>query len=163
MCGSWWWLRLRHPAALVLLGEVGMGKVWVGVRGGGGTRPPPQAKQPQCGEDLFNLWLLALVVAPRCPAAPLCARGEGTPPLQPRPCPGAGLLGRYPEQDSEAFPLPESVPVFCLPMGATIESWPADTKYPLPVFSTFVLTGASGDKVRRGSGAGWASGREVAP
>ncbi|XP_068519371.1 DENN domain-containing protein 4B isoform X2 [Anas acuta] len=59
----------------------------------------------------------------------------------------AGLLGRYPEQDSEAFPLPESVPVFCLPMGATIESWPADTKYPLPVFSTFVLTGASGDKV----------------
>ncbi|XP_074422567.1 DENN domain-containing protein 4B isoform X1 [Larus michahellis] len=59
----------------------------------------------------------------------------------------AGLLGRYPEQDSESFPLPESVPVFCLPMGATIESWPADTKYPLPVFSTFVLTGASGDKV----------------
>ncbi|XP_009883870.1 PREDICTED: DENN domain-containing protein 4B-like [Charadrius vociferus] len=59
----------------------------------------------------------------------------------------AGLLGRYPEQDSESFPLPDSVPVFCLPMGATIESWPADTKYPLPVFSTFVLTGASGDKV----------------
>ncbi|XP_053907115.1 DENN domain-containing protein 4B [Cuculus canorus] len=59
----------------------------------------------------------------------------------------AGLLDRYPEQDSESFPLPESVPVFCLPMGATIESWPADTKYPLPVFSTFVLTGASGDKV----------------
>ncbi|XP_064494679.1 DENN domain-containing protein 4B isoform X3 [Pseudopipra pipra] len=59
----------------------------------------------------------------------------------------AGLLGRYPEQDSEQFPLPESVPVFCLPMGATIESWPAGTKYPLPVFSTFVLTGASGDKV----------------
>ncbi|XP_053133428.1 DENN domain-containing protein 4B isoform X2 [Hemicordylus capensis] len=32
-------------------------------------------------------------------------------------------------------------------MGATIESWPVDTKYQLPVFSTFVLTGASGDKV----------------
>uniref|UniRef100_A0A8C3N5Y1 Uncharacterized protein n=1 Tax=Geospiza parvula TaxID=87175 RepID=A0A8C3N5Y1_GEOPR len=59
----------------------------------------------------------------------------------------AGLLSRYPEQDSESFPLPESVPVFCLPMGATIESWPVGTKYPLPVFSTFVLTGASGDKV----------------
>ncbi|XP_031465556.1 DENN domain-containing protein 4B [Phasianus colchicus] len=59
----------------------------------------------------------------------------------------AGLLGRYPEEDSAAFPLPGSVPVFCLPMGATIESWPAGTKYPLPVFSTFVLTGASGDKV----------------
>ncbi|XP_017595536.1 PREDICTED: DENN domain-containing protein 4B, partial [Corvus brachyrhynchos] len=61
----------------------------------------------------------------------------------------AGLLSRYPEQDSESFPLPESVPVFCLPMGATIESWPAGTKYPLPVFSTFVLTGASGDKARQ--------------
>uniref|UniRef100_A0A670Z306 DENN domain containing 4B n=1 Tax=Pseudonaja textilis TaxID=8673 RepID=A0A670Z306_PSETE len=59
----------------------------------------------------------------------------------------AGLLSRFPEEDNEVFPLPESVPVFCLPMGATIESWPAETKYQLPVFSTFVLTGASGDKV----------------
>uniref|UniRef100_A0A8D0GE33 DENN domain containing 4B n=1 Tax=Sphenodon punctatus TaxID=8508 RepID=A0A8D0GE33_SPHPU len=59
----------------------------------------------------------------------------------------AGLLGRYPEEDSETFPLPELVAVFCLPMGATVESWPADTKYQLPVFSTFVLTGSSGDKV----------------
>ncbi|XP_070223312.1 DENN domain-containing protein 4B isoform X2 [Bos mutus] len=59
----------------------------------------------------------------------------------------AELLGRYPEEDNEAFPLPESVPVFCLPMGATIECWPAQTKYPVPVFSTFVLTGAAGDKV----------------
>ncbi|XP_074836988.1 DENN domain-containing protein 4B isoform X2 [Carettochelys insculpta] len=59
----------------------------------------------------------------------------------------AGLISRYPEQDSESFPLPESVPVFCLPMGATIESWPLDTKYQVPLFSTFVLTGASGDKV----------------
>lgn len=32
-------------------------------------------------------------------------------------------------------------------MGATIECWPAQTKYPVPVFSTFVLTGAAGDKV----------------
>uniref|UniRef100_A0A668ACH9 DENN domain containing 4A n=1 Tax=Myripristis murdjan TaxID=586833 RepID=A0A668ACH9_9TELE len=32
-------------------------------------------------------------------------------------------------------------------MGATIECWPAQTKYSLPVFSTFVLTGASGEKV----------------
>ncbi|XP_030743718.2 DENN domain-containing protein 4B isoform X1 [Echinops telfairi] len=59
----------------------------------------------------------------------------------------AELLGRYPEEDNEAFPLPESVPVFCLPMGTTIECWPAQTKYPVPVFSTFVLTGAAGDKV----------------
>uniref|UniRef100_A0A3Q2P6T1 DENN domain containing 4A n=1 Tax=Fundulus heteroclitus TaxID=8078 RepID=A0A3Q2P6T1_FUNHE len=59
----------------------------------------------------------------------------------------AGLFSRYPEEDYESFPLPESVPLFCLPMGATIECWPANTKYALPVFSTFVLTGASGEKV----------------
>ncbi|XP_056141573.1 DENN domain-containing protein 4B-like [Lampris incognitus] len=59
----------------------------------------------------------------------------------------AGLISRYPEEDLESFPLPESVPVFCLPMGVTVESWPLHTKYQLPVFSTFVLTSASGDKV----------------
>ncbi|KAM3870268.1 LOW QUALITY PROTEIN: C-myc promoter-binding protein [Diretmus argenteus] len=59
----------------------------------------------------------------------------------------AGLLCRYPEEDYESFTLPESVPMFCLPMGATIECWPAHTKHSLPVFSTFVLTGASGEKV----------------
>uniref|UniRef100_A0A3B4BBT0 Uncharacterized protein n=1 Tax=Periophthalmus magnuspinnatus TaxID=409849 RepID=A0A3B4BBT0_9GOBI len=59
----------------------------------------------------------------------------------------AGLLCRYPEEDHESFPLPESVPMFCLPMGATIECWPHHTKHSLPVFSTFVLTGASGEKV----------------
>ncbi|XP_010747678.2 DENN domain-containing protein 4B isoform X2 [Larimichthys crocea] len=59
----------------------------------------------------------------------------------------ANLISRYPEEDLEAFPLPESVPVFCLPMGVTVESWPLNTKYQLPVFSTFVLTSASGDKV----------------
>ncbi|XP_015282626.1 PREDICTED: C-myc promoter-binding protein [Gekko japonicus] len=59
----------------------------------------------------------------------------------------AGLLCRYPEDDYDSFPLPVSVPLFCLPMGATIECWPANSKYPLPVFSTFVLTGASAEKV----------------
>uniref|UniRef100_A0A8C9ZQC1 DENN/MADD domain containing 4A n=1 Tax=Sander lucioperca TaxID=283035 RepID=A0A8C9ZQC1_SANLU len=59
----------------------------------------------------------------------------------------AGLLCRYPEEDYESFPLPESVPMFCLPMGATVECWPVHTKHSLPVFSTFVLTGASGEKV----------------
>ncbi|XP_047190846.1 DENN domain-containing protein 4B isoform X2 [Scophthalmus maximus] len=59
----------------------------------------------------------------------------------------ASLISRYPEDDLEAFPLPESVPVFCLPMGVTVESWPLNTKYQLPVFSTFVLTSACGDKV----------------
>uniref|UniRef100_A0A9L0IA66 DENN domain containing 4A n=1 Tax=Equus asinus TaxID=9793 RepID=A0A9L0IA66_EQUAS len=59
----------------------------------------------------------------------------------------AGLICRYPQEDYESFSLPESVPLFCLPMGATIESWPPNSKYPLPVFSTFVLTGASAEKV----------------
>ncbi|NXK93866.1 MYCPP protein, partial [Formicarius rufipectus] len=59
----------------------------------------------------------------------------------------AGLICRYPAEDYDSFPLPESVPLFCLPMGATIECWPSNSKYPLPVFSTFVLTGASAEKV----------------
>ncbi|XP_067827358.1 C-myc promoter-binding protein isoform X3 [Heptranchias perlo] len=59
----------------------------------------------------------------------------------------AGLICRYPEEDYESFPLPASVPLFCLPMGTTIECWPCNTKYPLPVFSTFVLTAASAEKV----------------
>ncbi|XP_063045135.1 C-myc promoter-binding protein-like isoform X3 [Engraulis encrasicolus] len=59
----------------------------------------------------------------------------------------AGLFSRYPEEDYESFPLPESVPLFCLPMGATLECWAPHTRYSLPVFSTFVLTGSSGEKV----------------
>ncbi|KAL1776424.1 DENN domain-containing protein 4C isoform X2 [Sigmodon hispidus] len=59
----------------------------------------------------------------------------------------AGLIFRYPKEDYESFPLSESVPLFCLPMGATIECWDPQTKYPLPVFSTFVLTGSSAEKV----------------
>ncbi|XP_078702915.1 C-myc promoter-binding protein-like isoform X3 [Branchiostoma floridae x Branchiostoma belcheri] len=59
----------------------------------------------------------------------------------------AGLIGRYPMEDYESFPLPEQVPIFCLPMGATIECWPKDAKHPLPVFSTFVLTNVDADKV----------------
>ncbi|XP_041078146.1 LOW QUALITY PROTEIN: DENN domain-containing protein 4C-like [Polyodon spathula] len=59
----------------------------------------------------------------------------------------AGLIFRYPEEDYESFPLSESVPLFCLPMGATIECWAPNTRYPLPVFSTFVLTVSSGEKV----------------
>ncbi|XP_073492619.1 DENN domain-containing protein 4C isoform X1 [Aquarana catesbeiana] len=59
----------------------------------------------------------------------------------------ADMIFRYPEEDYESFPLPESVPLFCLPMGATIECWAPKIKYPLPVFSTFVLTGSNADKV----------------
>uniref|UniRef100_A0A8D3E7F1 DENN domain-containing protein 4C n=1 Tax=Scophthalmus maximus TaxID=52904 RepID=A0A8D3E7F1_SCOMX len=59
----------------------------------------------------------------------------------------AGLIFRYPEEDYESFALSESVPLFCLPMGAKIECWAPNTRDPLPVFSTFVLTISSGEKV----------------
>lgn len=58
-----------------------------------------------------------------------------------------GLIFRYPEEDYESFPLSESVPLFCLPMGAKIESWAPNTRNPSPVFSTFVLTNSAGEKV----------------
>ncbi|KAG7276264.1 hypothetical protein CRUP_018646 [Coryphaenoides rupestris] len=50
----------------------------------------------------------------------------------------AGLLCRYPEEDYESFPLPEPVPMFCLPMGANIECWPAHTKHSLPVYGAAI-------------------------
>ncbi|KAM4807951.1 DENN domain-containing protein 4C [Rhinophrynus dorsalis] len=59
----------------------------------------------------------------------------------------ADLIFRYPEEDYESFPLSESVPLFCLPMGATIECWDPHIRYPLPIFSTFVLTGSTAEKV----------------
>ncbi|XP_063311303.1 DENN domain-containing protein 4C isoform X2 [Pelobates fuscus] len=58
-----------------------------------------------------------------------------------------GLIFRYPEEDYKSFPLSESVPLFCLPMGATIECWDPQNKQPLPVFSTFVLTASTAEKV----------------
>ncbi|MEQ2173174.1 DENN domain-containing protein 4C, partial [Goodea atripinnis] len=63
--------------------------------------------------------------------------------------PSTGLIFRYPEEDYESFPLSKSVPLFCLPMGAKIECWAPNTRDPLPVFSTFVLTISSGEKVRQ--------------
>uniref|UniRef100_A0A182PR40 UDENN domain-containing protein n=1 Tax=Anopheles epiroticus TaxID=199890 RepID=A0A182PR40_9DIPT len=60
------------------------------------------------------------------------------------------ILHRYPKYDHNDFPLTlcPSVPLFCLPMGTTLETWPhvpgGDGKLkrkPIqPVFSTFVLT-----------------------
>ena len=37
--------------------------------------------------------------------------------------------------------------MFCLPMGASIESWPAKAEQPRRLFSTFVLTNEFGQKV----------------
>ena len=57
------------------------------------------------------------------------------------------VLSRYPEEDYDYFPLPESVPMFCLPMGASVGCL-SDSSLPLmPAFSTFILTQAGGEKV----------------
>ena len=47
---------------------------------------------------------------------------------------------RFPEEDIPHNPMPDSVPLFCLPMGATLEWWQINAATPKPVFSTFVLT-----------------------
>ena len=57
------------------------------------------------------------------------------------------ILGRFPINDYPGYCLPESVPLFCTPMGATIESWPKKCQQPRPVFSTFVLTSDTAIKV----------------
>ncbi|KAG9509508.1 DENN domain-containing protein 4C, partial [Fragariocoptes setiger] len=57
------------------------------------------------------------------------------------------ILSRFPLQDYAKFALPESVPLFCLPTGATIELWPLNTVQPKPAFSTFVLTSGLAQKV----------------
>uniref|UniRef100_W4VRF4 Putative calmodulin-binding protein crag n=1 Tax=Corethrella appendiculata TaxID=1370023 RepID=W4VRF4_9DIPT len=60
------------------------------------------------------------------------------------------ILHRYPTVDHNDFPLNlcPSVPLFCLPMGTTLEVWPfvhkeqkVENRKPIqPIFSTFVLT-----------------------
>ncbi|XP_047738254.1 DENN domain-containing protein Crag isoform X2 [Hyalella azteca] len=45
-----------------------------------------------------------------------------------------------PTSRKPSFSLPADLALFCVPMGATLESWPPQTKVPEPVFSTFVLT-----------------------
>jgi hypothetical protein len=59
----------------------------------------------------------------------------------------SAVLSRYPATNHEGFSLPESVPLFCLPLGVSIECWGNTAACPLPTFSTFVLTGGTGDKV----------------
>ena len=57
------------------------------------------------------------------------------------------ILARYPQHDNGAFSLQNDVPLFCLPMGATIECWSEKTNHPLPCFSSFVLTTETSEKV----------------
>ena len=57
------------------------------------------------------------------------------------------ILDQFPLKDHNDVVLPPTVAMFCLPLGATIECWPAKANHPRPVFSTFVLTGAVGQRV----------------
>ena len=57
------------------------------------------------------------------------------------------IISRFPHEDYQNFPLPDSVPLFCLPLGAVVECWPEKAQPPLPIFSTFALTGAKAEKV----------------
>ena len=58
----------------------------------------------------------------------------------------AGVQDHYPFIPRPSFPLPADLALFCLPMGATLESWPQNSIKPQPVSSTFVLTVTSGDR-----------------
>lgn len=57
------------------------------------------------------------------------------------------IISRFPIQDYVNFPLPETVPLFCLPAGATIELWPPKVPHTRPSVSTFVLTSDSAQKI----------------
>uniref|UniRef100_T1KBU8 UDENN domain-containing protein n=1 Tax=Tetranychus urticae TaxID=32264 RepID=T1KBU8_TETUR len=57
------------------------------------------------------------------------------------------ILERFPPVDHDSYSLPQSVPLFCMPMGATVECWPKKCQQPRPLFSTFVLTSNAAVKV----------------
>ncbi|XP_047139926.1 C-myc promoter-binding protein isoform X1 [Hydra vulgaris] len=59
----------------------------------------------------------------------------------------AEIISKYPTTDYKDYPLPDSVQLFCLPLGAVIECWPETAQPPLPIFSTFALTDAKGEKI----------------
>lgn len=59
----------------------------------------------------------------------------------------AEMISRYPSVDCDAFPLPDEVALFCMPLGAVVECWPEKSQPPLPIFSTFALTDAKGEKI----------------
>jgi len=57
------------------------------------------------------------------------------------------MLGRYPVENTGSFGIEQTVALFCLPMGTTIECWGEDTHHPLPQASSFVLTNQESDKI----------------
>lgn len=58
------------------------------------------------------------------------------------------IIDRYPLKNYPQYSLSDNLPLFCLPMGATIERWPkADASLSQPSLSTFVLTSSLAEKV----------------
>lgn len=57
------------------------------------------------------------------------------------------IIDRYPQDDLECYKLPESVAMFCLPLGSTIECWSKENSKVLPLLSNFILTLDSGSIV----------------
>ena len=57
------------------------------------------------------------------------------------------LLDRFPLANNPTFTLDDTVALFCLPMGATLECWPAHSNRTSTVHSTFVLTLQNAEKV----------------
>src|SRR5690625_1081159 len=57
------------------------------------------------------------------------------------------IIDRFPLEDYPDYPLPQNLPLFCLPMGATIERWARTESRPTPSLSAFVLTSDIAEKV----------------
>ena len=55
------------------------------------------------------------------------------------------VLSRYPLRNNALYALEETVALFCLPMGANLECWPATSARASSVTSSFVLTLANRD------------------
>nr|XP_027203828.1 DENN domain-containing protein 4C-like isoform X2 [Dermatophagoides pteronyssinus] len=49
------------------------------------------------------------------------------------------IIDRFPNEENLQYPLPQNLPLFCLPMGASIECWPKNDSIGLSL-STFILT-----------------------
>ncbi|UXI19338.1 E3 ubiquitin-protein ligase [Sarcoptes scabiei] len=56
------------------------------------------------------------------------------------------IIDRYPKNDLSSYSLPQNLPMFCLPKGASIECWPRDDSN-LTSLSTFILTTNVGTKI----------------
>ena len=56
------------------------------------------------------------------------------------------VLSRYPLRNNALYALEETVALFCLPMGANLECWPATSARASSVTSSFVLTLANRER-----------------